>query len=504
MADLTVSCPTCQTVIPLTEALARPFIEAERQKSETQIRERAAAVESREREVRETEKKVAALRKQIESQAADVEKAVQKRLGEERTALVANESKKLEAQFQAQLETARREYQLQSAKITELQKAELDYRKKSANLAEEKRQLELSLARQLDSEREKIRFQAVQDEQQRSQAALAAKDKSLTVLNAKLLESQKAEIEIRKQRAALETEKQALDLDVMRRIDEERKRIREVTQKEDDERSRLKFAEKDKVIDDMRKQVEELRRKSEQSSQQLTGEVQEMELETILRAQFPKDEFEPVAVGRSGGDLLQRVIGPGGIACGTILWESKRTKVWQDAWLAKIRDDQRSARAGLCVIASTALPKGLDTFDRLEDVWVTSFNCIGPLAKALRLTLIQTAVLQLAGQDRTGKTDRMYSYITGQDFKQRVSATVEGYASLRADLEREKRSVTAAWAKREKYHDLIMIGTAGLYGDLYGILGKSMPEIEGLEAPQLPAPAGNMPSDGVTPLQLHQ
>jgi len=495
----TIDCPKCGAGIPLTEALARPIVEAERTRLEQEMRQRSSALETREQELQKQRAHLSTQQKDIQSKAADIDKLVQERLGSERTTIAAAEAQKAATQYQVQLEAARREHQAQSAKITELQKAELDFRKESASLAEEKRQLELNLARQLDTERDQIRGQAIQDEQKRNQLALAAKDKSLAELNAKLAESHKAELEVRKQRETLEAEKKALDLEVMRRLDEERKRIREVTQKEEGERHNLKLAEKDKLIEDMRKQVEELRRKSEQGSQQLQGEVQEMELEVILRAHFPKDEFEPVAVGRSGGDLIHKVIGPSGMVCGTILWESKRTKVWQDVWLAKIRDDQRSVRAGLSVIVSAALPKGLTSFDRVEDVWVAAFDCIVPLATALRFTLLQTAVLQLAGQDRTGKTDRMYAYITGQGFKQRVSATVEGYMFLRSDLEREKRSVTVAWARREKSHELILAGTAGLYGDLHGILGKSMPEIEGLEAPQIEAPIVNAVLEAGTP-----
>ena len=254
----------------------------------------------------------------------------------------------------------------------------------------------------------------------------------------------------------------------------------------------------------MRKQVEELRRKSEQGSQQLQGEVQELELEAILRSQFPKDEFEPVAVGRAGGDILQKVIGAGGTVCGTILWESKRTKGWQEGWLSKARENQRNAHASVSVIATTALPKGLTNFDRVEDVWVSGFECVVPLAKALRATLIQTDLAQLVGQDRSGKTDRMYSYVTGQNFKHRVSAIVEAYVKLQEDLDREKRSVTAAWARRVRSHELILLGAAGMYGDLQGILGKTMPQIEGLEALHLDNDPLSLPIAEPEQLQLNQ
>jgi hypothetical protein len=150
------------------------------------------------------------------------------------------------------------------------------------------------------------------------------------------------------------------------------------------------------------------------------------------------------------------------------------------------------------------LPKGLTSFDRVEDVWVSGFECVVPLAKALRATLIQTDLAQLVGQDRSGKTDRMYSYVTGQDFKHRVSSIVEAYVKLQEDLDREKRSVTAAWARRVRSHELILLGAAGMYGDLQGILGKTMPQIEGLEALHLDSDSLSLPITEPEPLQLNQ
>jgi hypothetical protein len=336
----------------------------------------------------------------------------------------------------------------------------------------------------LSKEHEQIRLQTVEKEQARNKLVLDAKDKELANLNVKLGEAQKAELEMRRERQALQQEKEAMNLEVARQVDQERQRVRETTQKEEAERYEFKLSEREHVIEGLKKTITELQRKSEQGSQQLQGEVQELALESVLRAAFPKDEIAPVPAGRNGGDVLQKVIGPSGLVCGTILWESKRTKLWSDAWLAKNREDQRIARAHVGVIVSEALPRNVDTFDRLDDVWVTSFSCAIPLAKALRQALVQAALLQLAGHDREGKTDRMYIYITGQEFKRRVSTILEGYTSLCSELEREKRSVTAAWARRQKCHELVLGGTAGLYGDLHGILGESMPEVQGLERPQ--------------------
>jgi hypothetical protein len=214
----TIICPTCQTVIPLTETLARPIIELERQKLEASLRERAAAIDGRERELRGSEKKVNDLQKLLNSQAADIEKAVQQRLGSERATIAAAENKKAESRYQAQLDASRREHKAQADKIAELQKAELDYRQKSAALAEERRQWELEQARQLDQERDKIRVQAVQDEKKRHQLELTAKDKEVAQLNVKLTEAQQAELQVRQQRESLETEKREFELKVARQL----------------------------------------------------------------------------------------------------------------------------------------------------------------------------------------------------------------------------------------------------------------------------------------------
>jgi hypothetical protein len=499
-----VQCPKCGTEFAITEALARPIVEAERNRLEVEMRQRSTALQVQEEELQSKRQELDDQQKKLKAEAARVEKLVQDRLEAERVSIAAVEAKRIEGQFQNRLNAFRHDQEAREAKIAQMELAELEFRKKSTALEEQKRQLELTVTRQLDEERDKIRLEAVIQEQTRSQVALAAMDRSLAELTAQLAESRRVELDARKQREAIDEEKRTLELEVMRRLDEERERVREVTMRQEEVRNRLKLAEKDKVIDDTRKQVEELRRKIDQGSQQLQGEVQELELEAILRGQFPGDEFEPVGVGRAGADLLQKVVGARGTVCGTILWESKRTKKWDDDWLSKTRQNQRSACASVSVIASTTLRKGLINFDRVDDVWVSSFECVIPLAKALRAILVQTNLAQVSGQNRSGKAEHIYSYVTGHDFKRRVSTMVEAYITLQKALEREKRSTTAAWARRAKCHELIMLGVAGMYGDLQGILGKSMPEIESLEVEQLDGDSISLPNAEPEPLQLNQ
>jgi hypothetical protein len=153
----------------------------------------------------------------------------------------------------------------------------------------------------------------------------------------------------------------------------------------------------------MQRQIEELSRKAEQGSQQLQGEALELELESLLRNRFPQDLIEPVPKGEFGGDILQRVQGPAGQFLGTILWESKRTKAWNDAWLAKLRDDQRTAKAEIALIVSTVLPKGVETFDLIDSIWVTRLRFAIPLAIALRQSLIDLASSNRAAEGQRPK-----------------------------------------------------------------------------------------------------
>lgn len=247
----------------------------------------------------------------------------------------------------------------------------------------------------------------------------------------------------------------------------------------------------------MQKQIEELKRKAEQGSQQLQGEVQELELEALLSAKFPRDTIQPVPKGEHGGDVLHIVFGPSGQPCGTILWESKRTKNWSDGWLTKLRGDQRSSKAEVAVIVSQTLPKGMETFGLIDQVWITDPRSVVPVAVALRQMLVEVASARQASEGQQTKTEMIYQYLTGPRFRQRVQAIVEAFSSMQEDLAKEKKAITKQWAKREEQIDRVMQATVGMYGDLQGIAGKTLQEIEGLSFKTLeaPAPAEEKPVD---------
>ncbi|MEM2941688.1 MAG: DUF2130 domain-containing protein, partial [Thermoproteota archaeon] len=247
------------------------------------------------------------------------------------------------------------------------------------------------------------------------------------------------------------------------------------------EEHRLKDLEKDKRIKDLLRDIEELKRRAEQGPIQLRGEVLEIELEDLLKNHFPMDQIEPVSKGKRGADILQRVCNHLGQSCGTIIWEAKRTKNWNEGWIDKLKEDQREAKAEIAVIATTAMPKDVNNFQLIDGVWVSEYSLAPYLAMALRTTLIQVANEKRASIGKHEKMEALYNYLNGPEFKQKVEAIVTAFLSMKNDLETEKAAMNKIWAKREKQIERVITNITRMYGDMQGIIGASLPEIKSLE-----------------------
>ncbi len=395
------------------------------------------------------------------------------------------------------IESTRRQFEQRLAqKDSEIIQREQAMREKEKQLAEDKRRLEEQVADQVAEQLKAERARVIAEESKKAKLASAAelenKARELIELqevlksrDEKLAEAQKAQAELIKKQRELDDAKRELELTVEKRVQDGLIEVRTLAKKEAEDEQKLKVMEKEQTIAAMQKQIEDLKRRAEQGSQQLQGEVQELELEHLLRSKFPFDAIEPVPKGEYGGDVLHRVVGTGGQPGGTILWEFKRTKNWSDAWLVKLRDDQRTAKAEIAVIVSQILPKGVETFELVEGVWVTHPRAALPVAMILRQSLLEVALARQSTEGQQTKTEMVYQYLTGPRFRQRVEAIVEAFSTMQEDLDKERKAIMKQWAKREEQIERVMGATVGMYGDLQGIAGKSLQEIEGLNFPAL-------------------
>ena len=398
------------------------------------------------------------------------------------------------------IEATRQQFEQQLAqKDADIAQREQAVRAKEKQVAETSGKLEEQVANQVEEQLKKDRVRieaeaankaklAVSTDLEQQAKQVTALQEVLKAREEKLAEAQNAQAELIKKERKLDDDRRELELTVEKRIQEGLAATREQAKKEAEDALKLKVAEKDQTISAMQKNIEELKRRAEQGSQQLQGEVQELEIEDLLGNKFPFDTIEPVPKGEFGGDIVQRVVGPNGQPCGTILWEIKRTKRWSDGWLSKLRDDQRSAKAEIAILVSQTLPKDVETFETIDGVCVTHPRSAIPVAALLRQSLVEVALTRNASEGQQTKTELVYQYLTGPQFRQRVEAIVEAFSTMQSDLDKERKAIMRQWAKREQQIDRVMQTTVGMYGDLQGIAGKTLPEIEGLSLDALEGP----------------
>ncbi len=348
-----------------------------------------------------------------------------------------------------------------------------------AGVAAKEREYEEKIKAEKNRLKEDARLRA----EEATSALMADLKNQLTEKKQQLDQAQKLELELRRKQREMEDQERNLKLEITRTLDSERKKIWDEASARAVEDQRMRITEKEKQLSDAQRQVEELRRKLELTSQQAQGEAQEIELEALLRQEFRTDGIEPVPKGMRGADILQHVHDDGGRVCGTIIWESKRTRAWGGDWIQKLKDDQRTSKADIAIIVSSVLPKEIQRFGFLDGVWVTDFASAAGIALALRYNLIQLAYARNAVESTNDKKELIYHYLTGPRFHQRVEAILEAFTAMKDDLEAEKHAMERLWAKRETQINRVLQSTAGMHGDLEGIIGSALPEVKILTLP---------------------
>lgn len=348
-------------------------------------------------------------------------------------------------------------------------------------LTARERELQRAYEEQLDDARKAAEQSAARKAERKLASEVADLKEQLKDQTEALEAARTQERDIRKRERELEREKRELELTVARALDTERATIVADAQQRVADEHRLKDAEKDHQLSELRRQIDDLRRRADVGSQQRQGEAGEGELESILRERFPTDEISGVAQGVRGADLHQLISDPRGARCASILWECKNTKHWSDTWIPKLKDDQRASRADVAVLVTAALPKGCARFAIVDGVIVTEFACAGAVASLVRAQLLQLAQARAAAGTKEERLELLYRYLSGVEFRQRVEAVVEAFASMRQELDQERRAAERQWAKRAKQIEAVTFNISGMYGDLQGMV--SLPPIQMLELP---------------------
>jgi len=421
MSDQIISCPKCDAEIPLNDALSDK------------------------------------IRHQIEKEFAE-------------------DVKKKESEFAEKVKKQEEKF------LKESKKKEEDLNKKINLLEEGRKNIDLEVAKKMEDEKRKMWKIA----QEKAGEKLELEMKSLKDANKEkeiqLDKMREHELALRKEKREMEEEKRNMKIEIERKLDVEREKIAEEARKNASEEMRLKMLEKDKQMEQLRKSLDDAKRKSEQGSMQIQGDVQENDLKNMLSFAFPMDLIEDVPTGVKGADLIQTVNSTFGQKAGIILWESKNTKAWSKDWIPKLKDDQSLVKADVCVLISQTLPDSVKDFKFEGGVWICSYNSAMSLINILRLHLIQVNKVKQSLLGKDEKMELLYSYLSGNEFQNRMENIVSAFTVMQSDLETEKRSMNRIWSKREKEINRVIMSTSGMYGDLQGIIGAAaLPSVDSLD-----------------------
>lgn len=331
---------------------------------------------------------------------------------------------------------------------------------------DEKSKLEKSIRQQLDDEKS--------EEVKALQKELGEKSTQLRELN-----KTKADIERLKREKDELADKIALEKE--KELTEKLQEAKEKIQKSEKEKNELTIKEFEKKLSDQKKLMEEMQRKHEQGSMQMQGEVQELALEDLLKSEFKFDNIEDVPKGVKGADVIQTVLNPLQQVCGKIIYESKRTKSFTDGWIEKLKEDQRNQQADLAIIVTEILPKDMDKFGRKNGVWICTFQEVKGVAFVLREMILKIHSVKSTEENKEGKMEVLYGYLTGDEFRQRIEAIVEGFSGLKTELDKEKRAMSKIWKGREKQIEKVTSNTIDMYASIKGIAGTAIQTVQALE-----------------------
>lgn len=375
---------------------------------------------------------------------------------------IAEEKKKYESQFE-NLNDQKLAFEKAKKKENELFQERVDKQVK-----EDKKALEIKLKAKL-SEEQSEQFEALQKE-------LNEKSEKVKELN-----RSKAEIEkLKREKGEL---KESIEAEAEKKINDQILIEKDKIRKSEEEKNELKFKELQKQLEDQKKLTEEMKRKQEQGSMQLQGEVQELAIEEWLAENFPLDTIDEIRKGVRGGDCIQTVNTRTSQNCGSIYYESKRTKDFQPTWIEKFKNDIRDKGANIGVLVTDAMPSDMDRLGMKNGIWICSFEEFKGLCHVLRESIVQINNAVATQENKGDKMVMLYDFLTSNEFRLQIEGIVEGFTQMKADLESEKRSITGHWKKREKQIEKVLLNTNFMYSSIKGIAGNAIQTVQALELP---------------------
>ena len=288
-------------------------------------------------------------------------------------------------------------------------------------------------------------------------------------------------LELEKIKRERKEREDAIKLDYEKELSADRLKIETAVVEREAERTEMKIAERDKQLNDLRKQLDEMKRKAEQGSMQTQGEVQELALEELLSELFKFDTIQEVPKGQNGADTVQVVRTQYGKECGIIAYESKRTKNFSEGWIGKLKDDMREHGANHGILVTDAMPKDMSTFGMRNGIWICTLKDVAGLAAAIRQICITEANIKTSEVNRTEKIQALYNYLMSSEFKQRVEAIIETAGELRENIDKQRKSMLASWKKQENSVDQMSFLMTDVVGSIDGISGNALGPIRGLE-----------------------
>jgi hypothetical protein len=301
----------------------------------------------------------------------------------------------------------------------------------------------------------------------------------------KLKQSRARELEFLKKEKELKDKEAELELEIQKKLISERETMSEQIRKQEAEKNELKQKELEKKLEDNLKQIEEMKRKIEQGSMQMQGEVMELVLEKFLRENFRLDTIEEVQKGVTGADIIQTVMNDSLQICGKMIYETKRTKTFSDGWIDKLKNDMRESGAVLSVLVTEVMPKDMPKFGLKNGVWICNFQEVKSLAFVLREMIVREYGIRASEENKGDKMSLLYQYITSEEFRHRVEAIVEAFSTMKSDIDSERKLFTKRWKEREKQIEIVLNNTLNMYGSVKGIAGNAVGNVKSLEIPDM-------------------